>query len=242
MTNLIVLIRSEWMSATARWTTGAFLMLCFTTVGNASAANFNARGNEPGWHIEVTDLGISFRAMDGETFKITPAPEAVIANDVETYLAVVDGRSFSLTIADGPCVDTMSGMPYPRTVTITLGDRNLSGCGGDPGSLFRGEWMVEEIGGKAIVAGSKPTIFFGPDGRVNGNGSCNRFFGEYALNGEGLTISDLGSSRMACEQPLMNQENIFMETLGAVSGFAIDPENRLVLRVGDGRMLVARRV
>lgn len=224
-----------------RLVAGVCLALSLATASEAAAETFNARGNEPGWHIEITDAGLTFRAMDGEMFTIAPTPQAETANGIETRLAVVDGRPFSLSVANEVCVDTMSGMPYPKTVVVALGERKLSGCGGDPASLLRGEWLVEEIGGMTVVGGSRPTVSFEPDGQANGNGSCNRFFGRYALTGEGLTISGLGLSRMACEQPLMEQENIFVQALGAVRRFDIDSEQRLVLHSGDGRTIVARR-
>jgi len=36
------------------------------------------------------------------------------------------------------------------------------------------------------------------EGKVSGNSSCNRFFGTYTANGNSVTFSNLGSTRMAC--------------------------------------------
>ncbi|MCJ7599228.1 MAG: META domain-containing protein [Methyloceanibacter sp.] len=58
----------------------------------------------------------------------------------------------------------MSGMTFPKTVAVTHGERKFSGCGGDPTSLLHGEWAIEQIEGKAIVAKSEPTLAFGMDG------------------------------------------------------------------------------
>ena len=57
-------------------------------------------------------------------------------------------------------------------------------------TLLLGDWIIAEINGKAPVAGSTPTVTFDADGKLNGNGSCNRFFGGYTLSGEGLTVGD----------------------------------------------------
>ncbi len=191
-----------------------------------AATNLSARGNEPGWQIEVTDAGITFRTMEGETITVSPKPEPEIVDGVETYRAEVEGQKFSLTIADTVCVDTMSGMTFPKTVTVAHGERKFSGCGGNPASLLHGEWAIEQIEGKAIVAKSEPTLAFGTDGRVYGNGSCNRYFSGYELTGEGLAFSQLGSTKMACEQPLMDQEFVFLQILGAVSRFEFDTEGK----------------
>jgi heat shock protein HslJ len=179
--------------------------------------------------------------MEGETITISPKPESEIADDVETYHVEVEGQKFSLSITDTLCIDTMSGMTFPKTVAVTHGEREFSGCGGDPASLLYGEWAIEQIEGKAIVAKSEPTLTFGTDGRVYGNGSCNRYFGSYELTGEGLAFSQLGSTKMACEQPLMDQEFIFLQILGAVSRFEFDTEGKLVLHSDDGTLVASRK-
>ena len=126
-------------------------------------------------------------------------------------------------------------------MALTLGESTYSGCGGDPAILLHGEWLIEEIGGKAIIAKSRPTINFGDDGQISGNGSCNRYFGPYALSGEGLKISDLASSMMACEQPLMDQEALPLKSLRETSRFEIKAGNVLALLRNDGVSVLGRR-
>jgi heat shock protein HslJ len=218
----------------------ALLALPLAAAG-AGTAPFVARGNEPGWRVEIGDAAVTFQAMGEEILTIAPKPEAKRAAGAETYSASVDGKPFALAIADLVCVDTMSGMPFPKTVSITLGEKTYSGCGGDPASLLEGEWLIEEIGGKAIVAESKPSMNFGPDGKLSGNGSCNRYFGPYALTGEGLKISNLASSMMACEQPLMDQERLLLKRLQETTRFEINQAGRLVLLGDDDNSVVARR-
>jgi len=217
-----------------------FFVLSLAPGTAAAATSFSARGNEPNWHVEVADAGISFKAMDVQAFTISPRPEAQVTSDSETYLASVDGQPFTLTIKDKLCIDTMSGMPFPKTVAVELGERKYTGCGGDPASLLRGNWSIEQIAGRAVLAESHPTIDFG-DGQISGNGSCNRYFGSYALTGESMKISGLGSSMMACDQPLMEQEALLLGILGETSRFEINPDGRLVVHSASGKSVVARR-
>jgi heat shock protein HslJ len=191
-----------------------------------------ARGNEPFWQIEVSDKAISFRTMDGETFTIEPVPQPVATDGGETYSATVDGQPFTLTVVDTVCTDTMSGMPHPKTVSVVLGERRLEGCGGQPADLLHGDWRIEEIGGKAVVAKSEPTLAFTTDGSINGNASCNRFFGSFSLTGEGLTFSDAATTMMACDQPIMDQEHALLEAFKTVRRFEVTAEGRLNL-LGD---------
>ncbi|MGH6791526.1 MAG: hypothetical protein ACRECF_02155 [Methyloceanibacter sp.] len=140
------------------------LMLSFGPSSVAATPDFTARGNEPFWNIEITDTGITFRTMEGETITVSPKPEPEIVDGFETYGATVDGQPFSLTINGTVCIDTMSGMTFPKTVTVAHGERKFSGCGGNSASLLHGEWVIEQIEGKAIVAKSEPTLVFGTDG------------------------------------------------------------------------------
>ncbi|TPL21739.1 META domain-containing protein [Mesorhizobium sp. B2-3-6] len=219
----------------------AVLSLYATATSNAEAASLAARGNEPGWQISISDTALSFNALGGETFTVQPAPRPTRQGDADTYLATVDGRQLALTIAAKICVDTMSGMPYPQTATVILGDRKFEGCAGEPGDLLRGDWLVDEIREETTVASSKPTLAFEPDGRIHGNGSCNRFFGGFALTGEALTISETGSSRMICDQPLMDQERNLLEALGSVRRFEAPQTGRVQLLDKDGQRLVSLR-
>ena len=223
------------------WLITSVLSLSFASLSQAATTTFIARGNEPNWRVEVTDATVTFQAMGADAVTISPKPEATVVADAETYLAMVEGEPFSLTVTDKICIDTMSGMTYPKTVAVNLGEKTYSGCGGDPATLLRGEWLIEEIGGKAIIAKSQPTISFGDDGQISGNGSCNRYFGPYALSGEGLKISDLASSMMACEQPLMDQEALLIKSLHEASRFEIKAGGVLVLLGSDRVSVLARR-
>jgi heat shock protein HslJ len=217
------------------------LALSLAAIDSGEAASLTARGNEPGWHIEVSESAITFRAMDGENFTIEPVPQPTTANAVATYAATVGGRPFTLSLADEVCADTMTGMQHPKTATVVIGDRRLTGCGGEPAALLHGDWRIEEIGGTAIVAGSEPTLTFEPDGRIHGNGSCNRFIGSFSLSGEGLKFSPAGASMMACDQPLMDQEHTLLKAFEAIHRFEVGPEGRLRLIGDKGGTLVSLR-
>jgi len=211
------------------------------TMNIAEAASLTGRGNEPGWHVEISDKAISFRAMGGESFTIAPVPQPARQGDTDTYSATVDGREFALTVADAICTDTMTGMPYPKTMTVMVGDRRLTGCAGEPARLLHGDWLVEEIGGKANVAKSNPTIAFEPDGHIHGDGSCNRFFGSFVLTGESLTISETGASMMMCEQPLMDQERNLLNAFEAVRAFEVSRTGQVRLLGPGNEKLVSLR-
>ena len=209
--------------------------------GNAHAASLTARGNEPGWQIVITDDAIDFSTMDGVAVSVQPVPPATTANEVVVYSATIEGSPFSLVVVDKICSDTMTGMPFPKTVAVVMGDQNFIGCGGESLSLLLGDWQVEEIGGQGVIIESEASVAFDLDGSLHGNSSCNRFFGGFALTAEGLTISDIGGTRMACDPGRMEQEQRFFSALEAVRRFESLPDGRLRLIGEDGRAVVSAR-
>jgi heat shock protein HslJ len=100
-----------------------------------------------------------------------------------------------------------------------------------------GDWQVAEVAGQARAEGT--TIAFAPDGRVSGQAGCNRYFGSYALEG-GLTLSPLGATRMACPEPIMAEENAFLDAIGRVTGYAmgVDGGAEVLFLLSDGAILL----
>jgi heat shock protein HslJ len=197
---------------------------------------FRAQGNEPFWSLIMSDDTITFQPMDGAAVTVKPAPAPRQEGNADIY----EAAALTLTVAEKICNDNMSGMPFPRTVTVTSGGKTFTGCGGEPASLLHRDWQITAIDGKPVAAGSSPSVEFEADGKINGNGSCNRFFGGYSLTGEGLTAGPLGSTKMMCEDELMAQENGVLGILKKLAGFAIAEDGTLTLRSQDGRTITAK--
>jgi heat shock protein HslJ len=203
---------------------------------------FTARGQEPGWMITIDTGGIFLNADFGALKLRMPKTEPQITADGILYRTASDGRRLSVSIEPRICADTATGMPHPYRVRYDLDGEIRSGCGGDPKTLLTGgEWTVESIGAKPVIAGSSVTIQFLEENRVAGNASCNRFIGAYRLTGEGLSFHQLGGTMMACEGPLSEQEARFLELLQDAYRFEIDPAGRLVLHTTRQQGIAARR-
>ena len=203
---------------------------------------FTARGQEPGWLIRIDESGISLNTDFGALQLRMPRTEPQITADGILYRTAADGRRLSVSIQPRICADIATGMPHPYRVRYDLDGRTGSGCGGDPRTLLTGgEWTVESIGGKPVIAGSGMTIQFLKEDRVAGNASCNRFIGGYRLNGEGISFHQLGGTMMACDEPLSEQETRFLGLLRDTYRFEIDPEGRLVLHTTRQKSIEARR-
>lgn len=108
-------------------------------------------------------------------------------------------------------------------------------------SLQGTEWVVERLGEAPLVEGSRVTLRFGAEGRLSGKASCNGYSAGYTLEGQRLTVSQPASTRMACAEPLMEQEQRFFELLEGTQRYELTPDGLLRLHAGEGRSIQARR-
>lgn len=98
------------------------------------------------------------------------------------------------------------------------------------------DWLLETLGGNAPVPNTQITLSFVSEGQVAGSDGCNRFTGPYAVDGAKLTLGPLGSTMMACADPVMQQANAFSRVLAETRAFAI-ANARLSLVDGSGGTL-----
>ena len=66
-------------------------------------------------------------------------------------------------------------------------------------------------------------------GKVSGSGGCNTYTGNYQTSSASeITISDLKGGRVACDQPIMDQENNYLTALGAASSFQVQGDQLVI--------------
>lgn len=203
--------------------------------------SFVARGNEPGWRLEISGDQLQL-SLDYGTREISDQlPTPVSTGDVRVYQ--LPEQALSIRISDHLCSDSMTGMPYPSTVALEVDDQRLTGCGGDPRALLEGpEWTVKALAGEPLPGAVKVTINFLENDRVAGSSGCNRFMGGYQLSGEGLSFSPIATTRMACpEAPKMQIEQRFLGLLRAVIRFEITPSGELLLITAEDERIRAER-
>jgi heat shock protein HslJ len=200
---------------------------------------FVARGNEPGWTVEIADATLALTRMGEKGVASYPLPEPQTTTTGRRY-AVADGPA--VTITDAVCRDDATGMPFPAQVSVELDGAVLTGCGGDPLSLLTGaEWKVTKAGAAAVPEGVEATIAFAPDGGVSGSSGCNRFSGTATLTGEGLGFGPMAGTRMACDAPASTVEAAFLDAMGRIDRFDIADDGSLRLIAGDTALIEAGR-
>lgn len=198
-----------------------------------------ASGNEPFWAVEY----------DGWSVSLSEPGQAVRRFDIEGQernangwrLQTLAGEEFlRLDIVEAVCTDTMSGMPRPYTVGLTMDNQIRHGCGGEPARLLQGvRWNMLSLGEDKLA--TPAWVEFLPDGRLTGSNGCNRLMGSYTLSGEGMRVSQLGSTRMACAVDIMRQASQVDDYLSSVRRFSFDAQGALILftELGELKLQVA---
>jgi heat shock protein HslJ len=95
------------------------------------------------------------------------------------------------------------------------------------------EWVLTDLAGTPALPGGKATLAFPEAGRVAGSASCNRFTGSLTITGEHLKMGPLASTRMACMDDAVNQqETTYFKALDAANRYSY--QNPYLLIYADG--------
>ena len=204
-------------------------------------ANWTARGQEPGWLLTIKEGTADFTYDYGaQTYSaLLPQPEAI-----EGGFEYADGPGgLAITALSKVCADSATGVPYPDTVTVSMGGEVYQGCGGEPDALLaEGDWVVSEINGAGVIEGARIFLAFDPaERRVSGRGGCNSYGADYSVGGEGIGFGAVTSTEMGCPEDIMAQEGRFYAALSGSTQHAFDETGALVLTGPQGSRIVARR-
>lgn len=120
---------------------------------------------------------------------------------------------------------------------VACGCDDGEGDGGsdDPSSLEGTAWVLEEGIDVSGWEESRPTLELDSDGRISGNGGCNRFGAGYELDGSRIEIGAVMATKIGCPGSPGEVETAFFAALDGVEEWGLD-DGRLVLS-GQGEEL-----
>ena len=85
-------------------------------------------GTEPFWSAKITGSTMIYSTpenIDGTRIEVT----RVAGNGGLRFSGTLDGAVLQMAVTPGECSDQMSDRTYPFTVTLTIGEAQLNGCG-----------------------------------------------------------------------------------------------------------------
>lgn len=102
----------------------------------------------------------------------------------------------------------------------------------DLGLLDGTAWTAESIAGVRALPVAEPTIWFDDMG-VRGSTGCNEWSGRPTFGAGGaFTISEISTTKRACENPVAIQETAFLAALRGARSITLDGERLLVRGIG----------
>lgn len=111
-----------------------------------------------------------------------------------------------------------------------------AGTGPGNADLAGTRWVLTELSGAAVTpVGERNAGYlrFESDAqRFGASAGCNGMGGQWNSNGSALGFSEVMSTLMACEEPLMTRERQLSDALAATTTYR-RTEHRLELRAGD---------
>lgn len=84
-------------------------------------------------------------------------------------------------------------------------------------------------------------VSFAGEGRIFGFGGCNRFSGDYLQSDGKLMIKPLASTRMACDDAQMKNEQAFFDLLGKVTAIHVEHTMLMMLDQGGAQLTTLMR-
>lgn len=103
--------------------------------------------------------------------------------------------------------------------------------------LANSSWLLLDLGGTPILDGTAPTLEFQEGGRLSGKSSCNSFFGSVTVAADSIRIGEIGSTLMACPEPIMRQETAYLKALGDAARFSITDSSLVIHYAGSNKPL-----
>lgn len=98
-----------------------------------------------------------------------------------------------------------------------------------------GAWRIEQARSEPLLDRRRARLDFGTDGRLTGHTSCNTLRASYTLDGDALKIGPIATTRMACGQRELEQEDRVLTALELARTARVRGDGLLELRDEDGR-------
>lgn len=109
------------------------------------------------------------------------------------------------------------------------------GSGASADALLNSEWELDELNGRDVLDDVSVTMNLKDDEELSGSGGCNRYTGTWQTDENyEITIEATGATMMACEEPILSQEQAFLEALAAAVTFDLE-RDELELYDAEGK-------
>jgi heat shock protein HslJ len=203
-------------------------------LGTELTANFGADGMLSG-SSGCNTYSASYK-IDGNKISIGPAAttmkacEQAVMDQEQQYLAAlataatyrIDGNQLELRTAAGALAASFTKASTGRKA-LSVSSWIVTGYNNGHGGVV------------SVMADTHLTANFGADGMLTGSGGCNDYSATYKIDGEKITIGPAVSTKKACEQAVMDQEQLYLTALSTAATYRLEG-SKLELRTAAGAL------
>lgn len=144
-----------------------------------------------------------------------------------TLTLAVSAAMFLLAACGG-----VAASPNPSDPTSSQPPASVNPGSSPAAAGPEGPWQLAAgtVDGAPLVLGADSRVTFIVDGSsVGGQSACNQYFGEFGLVDGRVSLTNLGGTEMACDEPTMTLEAAYLQGLAAVQSATVDGDS-LVLQ------------
>src|SRR5690242_16052835 len=132
-------------------------------------------------------------------------------------------------------------------LTLLLVSLAVSACSAQNGTEASGSliggWTLTAYGTTGAptpaVQGTAAGLTFNEDGKVTGSSGCNGLGGDYSVEGNKITFGEFVSTLMACDDPIMAQEQAAHNVMNGTATYKIEGDTLTI--TNNGIVLVFTR-
>ena len=180
--------------------------------------------NSEGGRLTITEEGRNY-------------PTEILALDEDAFRIRINGpgEPIEILFAQAPQVaPEAAARAEPAAAAAPVATPEIAARTTPPAdvNLLGTAWRLESLASGKLQAGTQPTLEFPTEGRAGGHGSCNRFNGIVIVAADGIKFSGLATTRMACAEAVMRQEEDYLAALRDAVRFEADAQSLRVFSAG----------
>ena len=206
--------------------------------------DFVAFGNEPFWILKVDfdKQTAVFEQMDNAA--IVFKTENNGNNYIEETTYINENTSLIIKAIESVCYDNMSGEGFPYKLSINFEGDDLQGCGkylGESNSIknlntqIYGMWMLRNINDSTLAIDNKTKLNINNKNAIGGFNSCNSYGGNYKINENNISFSELLQTQRFCEGSI---ERDYMSALQNTKKYKLEGDKLSFYDKDDKLLLV----
>lgn len=180
--------------------------------------------------VQVTCEGVA--PQQCLLYKENPKDEYTYLYDGIEGFEYEAGFTYELVITEESVNDPPAdGSSFKRTL-VEVVSKTLAEL---PEELSGTSWQLVSLNGNAPIDGSEISLSFSA-AEINGNAGCNQYFGIAAVDGSRLYTGMMGTTLMACDEDIDQQELSYLEALRFAQSYSLD-DGQLSIETRSGELV-----